>query len=193
MYLFFDASALSMPAHWKAAVEDTYHWPRLVHLAWELVDKDSNIIETASKLIKPAGFEIPYSSTDWHGVDHDVAMEQGEEISDVLKAFAAVVRKAEYVVAFNMQFNEMIVGAEYFRANIPNPLVAAEKICLMRESTYFCKIPAPGGRYKWPSLSQLFQKCFGHKFEGANEADKDVRAASMCFFKLLELDELDVF
>ena len=92
-----------------------------------------------------------------------------------------------------MQFNEMIVGAEYFRANIPNPLVAAEKICLMRESTYFCKIPAPGGRYKWPSLSQLFQKCFGHKFEGANEADKDVRAASMCFFKLLELDELDVF
>ncbi|MEZ4896159.1 MAG: hypothetical protein R2806_04945 [Saprospiraceae bacterium] len=193
MYLFYDASALSMPAHWRAAVEDTYHWPRLVHLAWELVDDESNLVDIQSKIIKPAGFEITSHSTEWHGIDQDVAMAEGEEITSVLGAFAEVVRKAEYVVAFNMQFNEMIVGAEYVRANRPNPLVAAEKVCLMRESTYFCKIPAPGGRYKWPTLSQLFQKCFGHKFEGANQADKDVRAASMCFFKLLELDELDMF
>lgn len=192
MYLIFDCSALSMPSNFRANVEDTYHWPRMVHLAWEIFDSETNIIASKNYLIKPAGFDISSHSSEWHGVQHEEAKEKGAAVCEVLKEFAQDVKQAQYVLAFNLEFNEKIVGAEFFRCHQANVLVGAETLCLMRESTYYCRLAGKDGRYKWPTLQQLFHKCFGVQYEGANQADKDVRAAAMCFFKLLEEEALDL-
>lgn len=192
MYLIFDCSALSMPSNWRVNVEDTYHWPRMVHLAWEIFDAETTIIASKNYLIKPAGFDISSQSTEWHGVQHEEAKEKGVAVCDVLSEFAVDVKQAQHVLAFNLEFNEKIVGAEFFRCHQANVLVGAETLCLMRESTYYCRLAGKDGRYKWPTLQQLFQKCFGVQYEGANQADKDVRAAAMCFFKLLNEEALDL-
>ena len=193
MYLVFDTTPLSMPKNWKALAEETYAWPRMIHLAWEHFDADSNIIKSQNILIKPDGYEIPYEGTAKHGVDHDEAVAKGLSVLEVLEKFSEAVKASEYVIAHNLTFNERIIGAEYIRQNLPNPLISSDNYCLMREATYYCKIPSKTGGYKWPSLSELFKKCFGTGYEGANHADQDVRAAAMCFFKLLEIDMIELF
>jgi len=63
----------------------------------------------------------------------------------------------------------------------------------MQESTYFCKLPGKGGRYKWPTLTELHIKLFGTKFEDAHDALADTTACAKCFFKLVEIEAIDIF
>ena len=61
----------------------------------------------------------------------------------------------------------------------------------MQESTWYCKIPGRGGKYKWPSLNELHAICFNQKFSPAGNARADVIAASRSFIKLMKLGQLE--
>lgn len=64
----------------------------------------------------------------------------------------------------------------------------------MEEGTYYCKIPAKGGGYKYPTLPELHASCFGQTYGPANNARADVIAAARCFIKLKKTGKLeDIF
>ncbi len=44
-----------------------------------------------------------------------------------------------------------------------------------------------GGKYKWPTLAELYDKLFGEGFDEAHNAAADVAATARCFFELLRL------
>ena len=53
-------------------------------------------------------------------------------------------------------------------------------------STQFCALPGgKGGKYKWPTLTELHQKLFGEGFGDAHDAAYDVAATARCFFGLI--------
>ena len=87
--------------------------------------------------------------------------------------------------------NESVVAAEYIRSGIDNPMFRTERICLMQESTYFCKIPNRRGSYKWPSLTELHAICFQQRYSPANNARADVIATARCFIKLMKTGQLE--
>ncbi len=193
MYLFFDTSAAGVPKSYKASVEDTFNWPRMIHLAWEYIDEESNIIEAKDYIIKPEGFTISADSTNYNGIEHDEAVQNGNDLKKVLLEFSKLIDQAEYIISFNFTFNSSIFGAECIRKEVPHRLFSSDTYCLMQETTFYTKIRGRDGRYKWPSLTDLFQKVYGQKFEGANRANNDVRATSMIFFNLIanRIIELD--
>jgi DNA polymerase-3 subunit epsilon len=82
-----------------------------------------------------------------------------------------------------MDFDEKIVGAEFIRENISNRLFQTSRICTMKASTNFCKIPGPYG-YKWPTLSELHFSLFHTEFEDTHNAIVDVEVCAKCFFQL---------
>ncbi|NRB50617.1 MAG: 3'-5' exonuclease [Saprospiraceae bacterium] len=193
MYLFFDVETIGFPKKWNRPHTDTFNWPRMVSIAWILYDKDRKEVEKASHIVKPEGFEIPYESERIHKITTEKAREEGVDLKPVLKAFAEVIDKAEYIVAHNLNFDENVVGAELYRKSIEHRLLSAERYCTMREGTYFCRLPGRDGRFKWPTLQELHFKLFGEKFKNGHDPLVDAEICAKCFFKLVDMEEIDLF
>ena len=192
MFLFFDVETTGMPRNWKAPVSDTFNWPRMVQIAWQAYDKDRLCTDAQEFIIKPEGWEIPYEAERIHKISTEKALEEGVELKGVLQQFAKAIDEAEYIIAHNLNFDEKVVGAEFIRNSIEHRLYSSERFCTMQESTYYCKLPGKGGRFKWPTLSELHQKLFGVRFADAHSAMADTQATANCFFRLLDIEAIDV-
>ena len=184
-YLFFDTETTGLPRNWYAPVDDLENWPRLVQLAWVLY-KDGIKIESVDLIIKPEGFEIPIDVSSIHGITTKLATEQGVNLQIALSKFKDLVAKADFLVAHNISFDEMIISAEFLRKNMQNSIVGKQKICTKEISTNFCAIPSTNGKigYKWPKLSELHLKLFGTNFEDSHNALADVEATAKCFWEM---------
>ena len=77
----------------------------------------------------------------------------------------------------------MILGAELLRKGVESNFERLPKICTMKSSTKYCRIPGNYG-YKWPTLSDLHINLFGNDFEGAHDAFADIDATEKCFWEL---------
>lgn len=189
MYLFFDTETTGLPKNWKAPVSDVNNWPRLVQLGYLFYDKNGEIIESGDFIIKPQGFIIPADSARVHGISTEQALQEGKPITSVMEKFEDLVKRVNYLVAHNMAFDEKILGAELLRSEKPNGLASKKKICTMKKTTDFCKIPGMYG-YKWPKLSELHYKLFNEYFEEAHNASADIEATARCFWELKRLGVL---
>lgn len=186
MHLFFDTETTGIPRNYKAPASDSRNWPRLVQIAWLLVDADANEIASAEHIVKPDGFTIPPAAAKIHGITTDMALQTGVDLKLVLAAITPQIEQAAALVAHNMQFDEKILGAEFLRAGDVNPLEPKLRKCTMQSATNFCRLPGPYG-YKWPTLQELHRKLFNQTFEGAHQALADVRACARCYFELKRL------
>ena len=183
MYLFFDTETTGLPKRWNAPVTDLDNWPRMVQLAWLLYDSRDQEIKRANRIIIPEGFIIPPAASKVHGITTKRAIEEGINLTDSLKEFADALNEADFLIAHNISFDEVIVGAEFLRKEVPNRLKDIPKICTMKTTTNICKIPGKNG-YKWPNLTELYQTLFSKGFDNAHDALADVKACADCFFEL---------
>ena len=191
-FLFFDVETTGMPRNWKAPVSDTFNWPRVVQIAWQAYDEDRRCTDAQDFIIKPEGWEIPYESERIHKISTEKAQEEGVDLKDVLHQFAKAIDEAEYIIAHNLNFDEKVIGAEFIRKSIEHRLFSSERYCTMQESTYFCRLPGKGGRFKWPTLQELHEKLFGARFADAHNALADTQATANCFFRLIDIEAIDV-
>ncbi len=186
MYLFFDTETTGLPRNWKAPVTDLNNWPRMIQIAWILCDNNGNRIETDDFIIKPENFKIPLDASRVHGITTEKAISEGEDLENVLIKFNKLVEQADFIVAHNISFDEKIIGAELLRKGIRSDFGRKRKLCTMKASTDYCKIPGPYG-YKWPKLSELHIKLFGEDFDEAHDASADINATEKCFWKMRKI------
>ena len=189
MYLFFDTETTGLPRNYKAPVTDLNNWPRLVQLAWLFYDESGNKIAGNDIIIKPEGFTIPVESSRIHGISTERAMREGVSLTEVLQEFQLRIDQAEFLVAHNMSFDEKILGAEFLRCKMANPVPTKKQICTMQSTTNFCAINGPYG-YKWPKLSELHYKLFQTGFDEAHNAAVDINATAKCFWELKRLQKI---
>jgi DNA polymerase-3 subunit alpha len=72
---------------------------------------------------------------------------------------------------------------------MPNLLQSIPAIDTKNDATNYCAIPGGrGGRFKWPSLTELHTKLFGEVFGEAHNASADVEATARCFLELVRLE-----
>ena len=199
MYLIFDTETTGLPKRWDAPITDTDNWPRCIQIAWQLHDDMGNCIEHQDYLVKPEGFNIPYDAEKIHGISTELAEEQGIPLAEVLEKFNEALGKTKFVVGQNVKFDLNIMGAEFVRGDVENPLQELPVLDTCTEHTAkLCEIP--GGRYgkfKLPTLSELHEHLFGVGFSEAHNATADVEATTRCFFELVRLgqytkEQLDV-
>lgn len=191
MYLIFDTETTGLPKRWDAPITDTDNWPRCIQIAWQLHDDMGNCIEHQDYLVKPEGFNIPYDAEKIHGISTELAQEQGVPLAEVLEKFNEALGKTKFVVGQNVKFDLNIMGAEFVRGDVENPLQELPVLDTCTEHTAkLCEIP--GGRYgkfKLPTLSELHEHLFNVGFSEAHNATADVEATTRCFFELLRLGE----
>ncbi|AGA78273.1 DNA polymerase III subunit alpha [Echinicola vietnamensis] len=186
MYIIFDTETTGLPRNYNAPVTDLDNWPRLVQLAWQLHDERGKLISNQNYIVKPEGFTIPYNAEKVHGISTDRALKEGHDLKKVLEIFHKDVEKAQYLVGHNIGFDINVCGAEFLRVDLPMQLLEKKELDTKDISTDFCAIPGgKGGKYKWPTLTELHQKLFGVGFEDAHDAAYDVDATAKCFFGLI--------
>jgi len=187
MYLIFDTETTGLPKDWKQPFTNTENWPRLVQLAWQLHDETGKLLAQENYIIKPDGFEIPYAVSKVHGITTERANQDGVDIKVALEAFHSDLKKSKYNVGHNIEFDVNVTGCEFFRLGDLEPLVTTlDAIDTKDVSTEWCALPGGrGGKFKWPTLTELHTKLFGKGFGDAHDAAYDVDATARCFFGLI--------
>jgi len=183
MFLFFDTETTGLARNWKAPVTDVANWPRIVQLGWVECDDEGTIVREAEWIIKPDGYTIPVEASRIHGITMEKAVEVGVSVGHALTAFAAVAATHTVGVAHNLKFDENVLGAEFIRAGLINPLAPLKRICTMQASTTYCRIEGLYG-YKWPTLDELHRRLFDEAPTAAHSASGDARSCARCFFEL---------
>ncbi|MDG1962883.1 MAG: DNA polymerase III subunit alpha [Flavobacteriaceae bacterium] len=187
MFLIFDTETTGLPKRYNAPVSATDNWPRCVQIAWQLHDRNGELIEHQDYLIQPKGFDIPYDSERIHGISTQLADQKGLPLDEVLLRFKSVLGQAVFVVGQNINFDLNIVGCEFFRAGLFDQFEGKEILDTCTEVTaQLCQIPGGrGGRYKLPTLTELHQFLFDQSFAEAHNATADVEATTRCFLELV--------
>ncbi|WP_439153299.1 DNA polymerase III subunit alpha, partial [Winogradskyella sp.] len=191
MFLIFDTETTGLPKRWDAPITDTDNWPRAIQIAWQLHDAMGNCIEHQDYLIQPDGFNIPYDAEKIHGISTELALEQGVPLSEVLEKFNTALSKTKFVVGQNVKFDLNIMGAEFVREDVANPLQELPVLDTCTEQTAsLCQIPGGrGGKFKLPTLTELHEYLFNQPFAEAHNATADVEATTRCFLELIRREE----
>ncbi len=187
MYLIFDTETTGLPKNFKAPISDTDNWPRCVQIAWQLHDEMGNLVENKDFLIRPDGYNIPFEAQQIHGISTQLIAEKGTALSVVLAEFNKVVEKAKFIVGQNVDFDIKVMGSEFYRMGIETGLNKKPKLDTCTETTArLCQLPGGrGGKFKYPTLSELHRHLFSAPFKEAHNATADVEATSRCFLELI--------
>lgn len=199
MFLIFDTETTGLPRNWNAPLTDSDNWPRCIQIAWQLHDAMGNVIEHQDYLVQPDGFNIPFDAEKIHGISTELAQQQGISLREVVEKFNVALSKSKFVVGQNVGFDLNIMGAEYHRLGIENPLLAFPVLDTCTETTaQLCQLPGGrGGKFKLPTLTELHEFLFKVPFSEAHNATADVEATTRCFLELVRrqiftVEELDV-
>jgi len=187
MFLIFDTETTGLPRNYNAPISDTDNWPRMVQLAWQLHNDVGELIEAKDYIVRPDGFDIPYNAAKIHGITTERAQKEGIAISKVLAEFNATLQKAKYAVGHNIGFDVNIVGSEFYREAQNSTLQTKIVLDTCTEQTAtLCKLPGGrGGKFKLPTLTELYSHVFQEGFDEAHNAAFDVEATARIFLELL--------
>lgn len=183
MYLFFDIEATGLPS---PPSEDYRNWPRMLQIAWLLIDENKDIKSKNSYIIKPDGYRIPNRVIKIHGITMQKALDEGAPVDRVLHHFLTDTNYADMLIAHNIAYDYGVVRSELLRLNIPDFLRDQKKFCTMtsKQVLDYVKSFRSNGSRQCPSLSELYFLLFNEKLDNAHNALSDAEACANCFFEL---------
>lgn len=193
MFLIFDTETTGLPRDYNAPLTDFDNWPRLVQIAWQLHDTNGKLVSNQNLIVKPEGFSIPFNAEKVHGISTERAMREGRDLREVIMLFLEDVNQANYLAGHNIEFDNNVMGCELLRLGEVNYLQEKKSLDTKDLSTDFCAIPGgKGGKFKWPTLTELYVKLFNESFGDGHDAAYDVSATGKAFFELIKIGVIKV-
>ena len=191
-YLIFDTETTGLPLNYNAPPDDFKNWPYVIQIAWLLFDDEHKLIEHSNFYLKQP-VVIPAEVTNVHGFTTAMMLEQGIEPSKVYANFNKAIGNTEYLISHNIDFNVPTVHCDFLRNGMQWDFPNNKMLCTMKKGEKFCKIPQGDGKYKWSTLSELYQKCFHPGFTmkifpdaATYSANTDACTTAKCFLTLKE-------
>lgn len=187
MKLFFNTETTGL-ADFKLPVTHPCQ-PHMVSCAAVLTDDDGNEVQSFRFIAKPDGTPSQPRALETHGITTEMQERFGVPRYVILQAYHALAVVADMRIAFNHDYDELVLAGEFFRAQSRDNLVVSEldlakRFCEMKAMTSVCRIPSPYrvGQFKWPNLQEADTHAFGKPFEKAHDAMADVRATIAVHF-----------
>jgi|SRR5690606_32554992 len=196
-YLFLDVEVTGLPQNFQAPVSDTENWPRMVKLHW--IYKGKGIEEelaTGDYLIKPQDYSIPKAATLVHGISTEFAKEKGVDLQETLEKLLKVIRKADYIVGYNIGFDVKVVASELIRNQMEDEISTKEMIdtIVKKNETYefmgFEYKPNPRPLYlRFSDVNKFLFDMDDPDFEIKTSTFESVEWQVKQFYKMKELIE----
>lgn len=194
LVLVFDTETTGLIKEDTVKIDD---FPHIVQISFILYDTVSKkMIECCDFIINCKNkFKIPTESSKIHGITEEISIKQGVSIRTALQKFYDTVRKANYLVAHNLPFDDKMVQIEFTRLGLDGQMLMSEtnlnrldKYCTMKNSRNLCKISVKSAKgkmyYKNPKQSELHNHLFGTVPENLHNSLNDILVCLRCFIKM---------
>ena len=194
LVLVFDTETTGLIKEDTVKIDD---FPHIVQISFILYDTVSKkMIECCDFIINCKNkFKIPIESSKIHGITEEISIKQGVSIRTALQKFYDTVRKANYLVAHNLPFDDKMVQIEFTRLGLDGQMLMSEtnlnrldKYCTMKNSRNLCKISVKSAKgkmyYKNPKQSELHNHLFGTVPENLHNSLNDILVCLRCFIKM---------
>ncbi|WP_185853099.1 DNA polymerase III subunit alpha [Blattabacterium cuenoti] len=187
MYLIVDTETTGLPISYNLPITHTDNWPRIVQLSWQSHDILGDLIEFKNFIIKPDHYDIPFNAFKIHGITNEKAEKYGVDLTFVLREFRKSLEKSQCLIGHNLEFDRKVIECEFFRKEISVSFLKKKILDTKVVSVSYCKLPGNRKKFKWPTLSELYQKLFEEKITNLHNAANDVKATARCFLELLRI------
>lgn len=154
---------------------EKYNTARIVQFSMMLCDENFNIIELKDFIVKRKDFSI--DNSEFHGITNEISDKDGIDFKEVIKHFSKYLDQVSHIIAHNIQFDINVIKAECYRHNMRKTIVklnTKQLICTMRHTRPILKIINQYGKYKHPSLAELYTFNFNEPLENAHNSKYDV-------------------
>lgn len=195
-YLIVDTETTGLPKRRNAEVEDIQNWPRVVQVAWMLVDEQGLLVDDDCLIVRNKGV-VPKAAEDVHGISTEKMRTEGVAPSEAYAKLMEQARNAEYIVMHNVDFDLPVLAADMLRhklEGLSEEFQAKRFVCTMRAGRDECRIDNGRGGYKYPKLTELFGHLYFNDTDvpigGMHSADADVLVTYRCFMKLKEKNKV---
>ena len=187
IHLFFDVETTGLPPRSANPVDfKEFDGSRVVSIAWVLRDRHT-VYSQRYTVCDPGVPDENIGAEFIHGISRHIMDRYGYPIEIVLHEFMDDVRKAEILVAHNVEFDQKIVASELFRMGCPTDahfFMNRKTLCTMKSTTNLVKAKNQYGKYKWPKLEELYKFLFKSSFDNSHHAMCDVDAMVRCYYTL---------
>ncbi|WP_185871982.1 DNA polymerase III subunit alpha [Blattabacterium cuenoti] len=187
MYLIVDTETTGLPVSYNIPITNTENWPRIVQFSWQIHDILGDLIEFKNFIIKPDNYDIPFNAFKIHGITNDKAEKYGVDLNFVLFEFIKDFEKSQCLIGHNLEFDQKIIECEFFRKKISFSFKKKKMLDTKVVSVSYCKLLGTRKKFKWPTLSELYQKLFEEKIPNLHNSANDVKATARCFLELLRI------
>ena len=186
--LFIDTEASTLPIKWDRPYSTKGNWPCIVQLSWIIFKSDGSEVKHENYFIKDEDITISSSATKVHGITREMIDEKGYARKYVLSLLSNDIQQYQpLVVGHFIELDFHVVGADAYRAGIPNPLANSPLFCTMLATAHLVQNPAK----KFLKLGDLYSFLFNTSLASQHNALEDARATAMCFFEILKRRQLD--
>jgi DNA polymerase III epsilon subunit-like protein len=154
---------------------DKYNSARIVQLSFIVTDKQYNNLDLKDYIIKREGFDI--NNSEFHSITNEVSDRDGVDFDEAFLAFYESLKKTDHIIAHNIEFDISVIKSELYRRNLFHIIEEIDKkrlLCTMKHTRNIIKIINKFGKYKYPSLKELYRYCFNKEIENAHNSKYDV-------------------
>lgn len=154
---------------------DKYNSARIVQLSFIITDIQYNGLYLEDYVIKREGFNI--TNCEFHSITDDISDKEGIDFNYAIDNFYKSLQKVNYIIAHNIAFDISVIKSELYRRGLNHILEEIDKktlLCTMRHTKNIVKIYNKYGKYKYPSMKELYTFCFGRDIENAHNSKYDV-------------------
>ncbi len=152
-----------------------YDSARIVQLSFIVTDKQYNNLDLQDYIIKREGFDI--NNSEFHSITNEVSDKEGIDFDKAFNAFYESLKKTDHIIAHNIAFDISVIKSELYRRKLFHIIEEIDKkklLCTMRHTKNIIKIINKFGKYKYPSLKELYRYCFDKEIENAHNSKYDV-------------------
>ena len=190
-FVFFDTETTGFVPDYTD-VKDFEEFPFPVQLAWSVFDIEGRLIKQRDFiLLQPT--EIPQDAAKIHRITTEKMKEKGVDPIPVYEEFVSELKSAKYLIAHNLEYDDKVMKAEFYRKGLKLSLLSKKRICTMKKFKKFCGIPFPSGTgTKFPKLSEFAVCAFNSNLDptrfsikSGHNASVDVHVTAKCFFEML--------
>lgn len=168
--IIFDTETFGVIKSINDDVENLSNWPKIKQICWQTFDLNGNLKKN----------ENHYFTNE----------ELGK--SNVLKTFIEDFQNSKLSIAHNFLFDFKIITAELIRHKLPsNSLENITVYDTMINNVELCGLVSEFGYAKYPTLTELYQNLFNKTFDGAHDAENDVKATAKCFWNIRNNEKID--
>lgn len=187
--LFVDIETSGKPPTLDTPIDSTHLWPYVIQIAWQLYDKNGNCLYMENHFIHDNKISIDRNAMAIHGISKDLLEEKGEQRKKVMIRLNKLINKySPVIVGHYIDFDIKMIEVAMYRAGLKNKVAKLNRFCTMHATSEYTRFP----NQHYPQLSDLYLGLFGEKLLNSHNAATDVDATAKCFFKLVELGQIDI-